>query len=94
MFVLGDMHTHINKRFAIYVTKGRQDGRCLAILLIRNKMVRELLVTFGICSTRLVWGLISDGCRTVLTVNDTPGNASAKVSILRQIVSMVFDGRG
>jgi hypothetical protein len=41
-----------------------------------------------------VWGLIPDGCRMVLKMNDTPGNANAKVSMSRQMVSIVFDGRG
>ena len=29
----------------------------------------------------------------VFTENDTPGNTKAKVSISRQVVSIVFDGR-
>jgi hypothetical protein len=53
----------------------------------------NVLQTFGKCSTRSVRGPISGSCRTVLTVNDTRGNTNAEVSISRQIISIVFEGR-
>jgi hypothetical protein len=44
-------------------------------------------------NTRSLCNPASDSGRIALTVNDTPGNTNAKVSMSLQMVSIVFDGR-